>query len=133
MFRFVRGTKAFLFARTLNVHTASTSLPAAKERKDKDTAPAVTLLVKKPREDGYLLYNLTKNVSHCKKEWLPGPFPFIPLLEARCLCLPEDRRATLPATQHWSNTWELPLAWWEKQQAWEKRVEEADEEEEEEE
>lgn len=50
--------------------------------------PAVGQLVKKPREDGYLLYNLTKDVSHCKKEWLPGPFPFIPLPEARCLCHP---------------------------------------------
>lgn len=100
-----------------------------KKRKDRDIVPAVALLVKKPREDGYLLYNLTKDVSHCKKEWLPSPFPFIPLPEARCLCLPEDRRATLPATQHWSNTWELPLAWWEKQQAREKKVEEEEEEE----
>ena len=39
-----------------------------------------------------------------------APFPFIPLLEARCLCFTEDRTTSLPATLHRSNTWELPLA-----------------------
>lgn len=51
-----------------------------------------------------------------KRSGCTAPFPFIPLLEARCLCLTEDRTASLPVTLHWSNTWELPLAWWEKQQ-----------------
>lgn len=45
-----------------------------------------------------------------------APFPFIPILEARCLCLTEDTTTSLPATLDWSNTWELPLARWEKQQ-----------------
>lgn len=47
-------------------------------------------------------------------------FPFILLLEARCLCLTEDRKTGLPATLHWPNTRELPLACWEKQEGEEK-------------
>lgn len=33
---------------------------------------------KKKRGDGYLLNNLTKDISHCKKEWLHSPASFHP-------------------------------------------------------
>lgn len=72
----------FLFACTHNltsisVHAALLFLP----QKDRDTPLTVSVLVKrekKKREDGYLLYNLTGDVSHCKKEWLHSPVSFHP-------------------------------------------------------
>jgi len=77
-------------------------------QKHRDT---LCVLVKKRKRGGYLLYNLSKEVSSIvKRSGCTAPLPFIPLLEARSLCLIEDRATSLPATLHWTNTWELPPA-----------------------
>lgn len=47
-------------------------------------------------EDGYLLYNLTGEVSHCKREWLHSPVSFHPSPGG---ALPLSRGTELPPSR----------------------------------
>ena len=114
------------------MHTKLTSIrintaPLLLLQKDRDTLSQSHCLLKKGREKVVICSTTSlRRFPIVKRSGCTAPFPFIPLLEARCLCLKGDRTTSLLATLHWSNTWELPLAWWEKQQ--EKEEEEEEEE-----
>lgn len=77
---------------------------------------SLSLLKKKGRGEKAVICSaaLLRRFPIVNRSGSAAPFPFILLLEACCLCLTEDRTTNFPATLHWSNTWELPLAWWEK-------------------